>query len=166
MTAPTQAPESVFDSQDFYELMQAYRCAGIADLSATVANFEAVKDFCKLHTQPTQAQPVDGKPSLEALRREAGVLAGILEGMVEGGYSDLATLYTDDQGDGDAFVVRASEVLRLLSEQPAPAPWVMLTDADINLLLKLHYGTQGTGQEFELAGSIQAAFIAKQRIAP
>jgi len=59
MTAPTQAPENIFDSEEFYELMQAYQHARPADFAATVANFEAVKDFCKLHApQPTQAQPV------------------------------------------------------------------------------------------------------------
>ena len=58
----TQAPENIFDGQEFFELMQAYRHARDADFAATGANFEAVKDFCKLHAPqpapaPTQAQP-------------------------------------------------------------------------------------------------------------
>lgn len=35
------------DSQDFYELMQAYRCAPIVDQDKVIAAFEAVKDFVR-----------------------------------------------------------------------------------------------------------------------
>ena len=56
MTTTTQAPENIFDSQEFYELMYAYRHAQPSELTATVTNnFEAVKDFCKLHA--TQQAP-------------------------------------------------------------------------------------------------------------
>jgi hypothetical protein len=39
--------EDALESQEFYELMQAYRHAGIADQDAAVAAFEAVKSFVR-----------------------------------------------------------------------------------------------------------------------
>ena len=62
------------------------------------------------------AQPV----AKDALQREALELSSILAGMCEGGYSDLSTLYTADQPDGDSFVARAAEVLALLAAIAQP----------------------------------------------
>lgn len=69
---------------------------------------------------------IEAQGVLDALREEAMNLASILSGMVEGGYSDLETLYTEDQADGDAFVKRAAEVLDLLASAP-PAPQALTT---------------------------------------
>lgn len=77
----------------------------------------------------------------DALREEAMNLASILSGMVEGGYSDLETLYTEDQADGDAFVKRAAEVLDLLASAP-PAPQEPIDD---NSHSDLEYSPEGPG---------------------
>jgi hypothetical protein len=51
------------NNQEFYELMQAYRHAGIADQDAAVAAFEAVKSFVRESWLP---------PSAATLRRRKG----------------------------------------------------------------------------------------------
>jgi hypothetical protein len=55
--------EDALDNQEFYELMQAYRHAGIADQDAAVAAFEAVKSFVRESWLP---------PSAATLRRRKG----------------------------------------------------------------------------------------------
>lgn len=65
---------------------------------------------------------MNDRSEAQALVAEALELSKILSGMVEGGYSDLETLYTSDQADGDAFVKRAAEVLVALAQTQAPAP--------------------------------------------
>ena len=67
-------------------------------------------------------------------RKEAKNLSSILAGMGEGSY-DLETLYTEDQADGDGFVRRAADLLKLLASAP-PAP-------QEDKLVKCSYGDNG-----------------------
>lgn len=111
-------------TKDRYELLKRSRVEHGADwMAAHEADRLLVTCIADGTVTPpwegvTRQVPFNGTlTSKMTLSEEARVLSDILAGMVEGGYMDLETLYTEAQGDGDAFVKRAAEVLSMLANK-------------------------------------------------
>jgi hypothetical protein len=63
--------EDFLETQDFYELMQAYRWSGILHGGReedVVKTFEAVKEFVRIHTSLNSLNPTTEKEKTDALR--------------------------------------------------------------------------------------------------
>jgi hypothetical protein len=54
MTDESEITEEPLESQEFYEVMQQYRCAPTFDQAAVIRAFEAVKDFIRNTSYPAQ----------------------------------------------------------------------------------------------------------------
>jgi hypothetical protein len=73
----TGTPEDFLETQDFYELMQAYRWSGILHGGReedVVKTFEAVKDFVRTYTTLNSLTPTTEKEKTDAL--PSGVTEG------------------------------------------------------------------------------------------
>jgi hypothetical protein len=98
------------DNQEFYELMQAYRHAGIADQDAAVAAFEAVKSFVRARNVSETVSPAAAiRRDFEAregeqLREADAELAEVRE-VLEGirGFYGTADCWCDSEDDAPHF---------------------------------------------------------------